>query len=73
MKRFLKNVKKYWSYSLCAAKAELKAEVANSYLNWLWWILDPLSFMIIYTFMVKIVFNVVNKIIAFLIWLLPDN
>lgn len=57
MKRFFKNVKKYWNYSLCAAKAELKAEVANSYLNWLWWILDPLSFMVIYTFMVQIVFN----------------
>ena len=57
MKRFFNNIKKYWNYSLCAAKAELKAEVANSYLNWLWWILDPLSFMIIYTFMVQIVFN----------------
>lgn len=57
MKRFVNNVKKYWNYSLYAAKAELKAEVANSYLNWLWWILDPVAFMIIYVFMVKIVFK----------------
>lgn len=57
MKRFFNNVKKYWNYSLYAAKAELKAEVANSYLNWLWWILDPLAFMIIYVFMVQIVFK----------------
>ena len=57
MKRFFDNMKKYWKYSIYAAKAELKAEVANSYLNWLWWILDPISFMIIYTFMVELVFN----------------
>lgn len=57
MKRFIENVKKYWKYSIYAAKAELKSEVANSYLNWLWWILDPLAFMLIYTFMVEIVFK----------------
>lgn len=57
MKRFVKNVKKYWKYSVYASKAELKSEVANSYLNWLWWILDPLAFMVIYTFMVQIVFK----------------
>lgn len=57
MRRFVENVKKYWKYSVYAAKAELKSEVANSYLNWLWWILDPLAFMFIYTFMVEIVFK----------------
>ena len=57
MKRFISNMQRYWNYSIYAAKAELKSEVANSYLNWLWWILDPISFMIIYTFMVELVFN----------------
>ena len=57
MKRFINNMKKYWNYSIYAAKSELKSEVANSYLNWLWWILDPISFMVIYTFMVQIVFK----------------
>lgn len=57
MKRFFNNISRYWNYSLYAAKSELKAEVANSYLNWLWWILDPLAFMVIYVFMVKIIFN----------------
>lgn len=57
MKRFFKNIKKYWRYSTYAAKAELKAEVANSYLNWLWWILDPIAFMITYTVLVEVVFN----------------
>ncbi len=57
MKRFIQNIKKYWNYSIYAAKAELKAEVANSYLNWLWWILDPIAFMIVYTVMVQVVFG----------------
>lgn len=54
---FLKNIKKYFRYALYQAKAELKGEVANSYLNWIWWILDPLFFMIIYSFVVEIVFS----------------
>lgn len=57
MKLFFKNIKKYYKYALYSAKAELKAEVANSYLNWLWWILDPICFMLVYTFMVQIVFK----------------
>ena len=43
--RFVKDIKKYWTYAIYSAKAELKSEVASSYLNWLWWILDPLLFM----------------------------
>ena len=40
-----------------SAKAELKSEVANSHLGWLWWILDPLLFMLVYAFVSSIVFN----------------
>lgn len=57
MNRFITNVKKYFKYATYAAKADLKAEVANSYLNWLWWVLDPIFFMLIYTFIVEIVFK----------------
>lgn len=57
MKKFLNNLKKYYKYAIYAAKSELKAEVANSYLNWLWWLLDPICFMLIYTFIVEIVFK----------------
>ncbi len=49
-RRFQRDMKKYWRYAFFSAKAQLKSEVANSYLNWLWWILEPLSFMLIYTF-----------------------
>lgn len=57
MSKFINNIKKYYKYSIYAAKSELKSEVANSYLNWLWWILDPICFMLIYTFIVEIVFK----------------
>jgi ABC-type polysaccharide/polyol phosphate export permease len=50
-------MKQYWGFAVYAAKCDLKAEVANSYLNWLWWILEPLSAMLIYA----IVFGVVFK------------
>lgn len=50
MNKFLADVKKYKSYMFYAAKSELKSEVANSFLNWLWWILEPLCFMGIYAF-----------------------
>ncbi|NBH33606.1 polysaccharide ABC transporter [Clostridiaceae bacterium] len=57
LKRFYIDLKKYFPYSLVSAKSQLKAEVANSYLNWLWWILDPLCFMFIYTFIFGYVFK----------------
>lgn len=55
--RFFKEVKKYWKFAIYAAKADLRAEVANSYLNWLWWILEPLSSMLVYVLIFGIVFK----------------
>ena len=57
MKRFFRDLKKYWPYLIYAAKSDLKSEVANSRLNWLWWILDPLLFMLVYTFIGLVVFQ----------------
>ena len=57
MKKFFQDIKKYYKYIMYATKSNLKTEVANSYLNWLWWILDPLCFMLVYTFIVEIVFK----------------
>ena len=56
-KRFRDDMKKYWKYAIYSSKAQLKSEIANSYLNWLWWILDPLCFMLIYVFMFGYVFK----------------
>lgn len=46
--RFCGDVGKYWQYMVFAANADLKAEVANSYLNRLWWLLEPLFSMLVY-------------------------
>ena len=34
--RFFKDIKKYFYYAIRSAKADLRAEVANSFLDWLW-------------------------------------
>ncbi len=57
MKLFFSNIKKYYRYAIRSAKAELKSEISESYLNWLWWIIEPLSFMLIYTFVFTVVFH----------------
>ena len=57
MKRFWKDLKEHYRYALYSAKSELKSEVANSYLNWIWWVLEPFCFMLIYTFIFGYIFN----------------
>ncbi|MBQ8768378.1 MAG: ABC transporter permease [Oscillospiraceae bacterium] len=55
--RFLTDIRKYFSFSVTSARSQLKTEVASSYLNWIWWILDPLCFMLIYTYIFGYVFK----------------
>ena len=50
MKRFWKDIKRYMPYAKYATKSGLKSEVASSHLSWLWWILDPILFMLVYWF-----------------------
>lgn len=57
IKLFFSNIKKYHKYAIRSAKAELKSEVSDSYLNWLWWVIEPLCFMIIYTFVFGVIFK----------------
>ena len=57
IKRFCKDMNQYYSYSIRLARADLRTEVANSYLNWLWWLIDPLSMMFIYAFIFGVVFQ----------------
>ena len=57
MKRFINDVKKFFNYTVFSSKAELKSEVADSFLSWLWWILDPLLYMLVYSFIAIIVFK----------------
>lgn len=55
--RFFQNIKKYQGYALYAAKTQLKSEVASSYLNWIWWILEPFLTMIIYVIVFGYIFQ----------------
>ena len=57
MKKFFTNMKKYQKYAVRSAKAELKSEVADSRLNWLWWIIERLCFMLVYTLVFCVIFE----------------
>ena len=57
LRRFFTDIKKYMRYTLYAAKSDLKSEVANSRLSCLWWVLEPTCFMLVYSFIVKIIFS----------------
>ncbi len=57
MKRFINDLRKFKSYTLYAAKSDMKAEVAGSFLSWMWWILDPLLYMLVYSFVAVYVFG----------------
>ncbi len=54
---FWQNIRRYFPYAIRSAKAELKSEVADSYLNWLWWIIEPFAFMLVYVFIFNYVFK----------------
>lgn len=55
--RYVEDIKRHSPYCLASAGATLRTEVSDSYLGWLWWILDPLLFMLVYTFISLVVFQ----------------
>lgn len=57
MRHILEDLKKYGGYTIYAGKSQLKAEVANSKLNWIWWVLEPFCFMLVYSFVFGVVFH----------------
>lgn len=57
IKRFFGDLKKYSRYITYSTKSQLKAEVTGSYLSWIWLFLNPICFMLIYTFISLIVFK----------------
>lgn len=57
MKRLLKDIRKYGKYVIYAAKADLTSEVANAYLDWFWWILEPVCNMFIYYVIFGLIFH----------------
>lgn len=57
IKRFIQDLKKYSKYIKYSTKSQLKAEVTGSYLSWIWLFLEPICFMLIYTFLAIVVFK----------------
>lgn len=57
LKDFIKNLKKYKNYIFYQTRAEIKSEITGSRLGMLWIIIEPLAFMLVYTFIGEIVFN----------------
>ena len=67
--RFVRDIRKYYNYMYYAAKAQLKSEVNNAYLDWLWWVLEPFCFMIIYVIIFSVVFNATERYFPVFIFL----
>lgn len=57
LKKFREDFNKYKKYILYTTKVSLKTEIVGTYLSWLWLIIEPICFMLIYTFIAKYVFN----------------
>ncbi len=57
MSRFIKDIKKYSKYMIYSAKSGLKSEVAGSHLGWIWWVLEPFMFMLVYYFIFSVIFG----------------
>lgn len=57
MSKFFKDMNKFRKYIGFSAKSSLKSEVAGSYLGWIWWILEPLLFMMVYWFIYTVIFR----------------
>lgn len=55
--RAIRDFKRYFRYARYSAFSELRTQVADSYLGWLWWILDPLLFMLVYGFITVYIFK----------------
>lgn len=68
-KRFISDTTKYREYAWEDAKAELKSEVAGSRLSWLWWVLDPMLFMMVYSFVFLLVFGKKQEYLASFIFI----
>ncbi|WP_296839781.1 ABC transporter permease [Butyrivibrio sp.] len=56
-KKTCRDLCKYMAYAIWSAKASLGAEVASSFLNWLWWLIEPFCMMLIYTVIFGYVFK----------------
>ena len=57
LNRFINDLNKYYKYVKYSTKSQLKSEITGSYLSWLWLIIEPICFMLIYSFIAIVVFK----------------
>lgn len=57
IRQTIKELKKYKEYILYTTRSELKVQLSSTYLGYLWWILDPLMYMLVYMLVVMIIFK----------------
>ena len=57
LERFKADLKKYSKYIKYSTKSQLKSEITGSYLSWMWLIIEPICFMLIYAFIAEVVFK----------------
>lgn len=53
----IRDLKKYKEYLLYSVKSELKVKLMGTYLGYLWWIIDPLMYMLVYVLVVGVIFD----------------
>ncbi len=64
MRRFFNDIKHYGRYIIYSARCQLKDEVAGSFLNWGWLVLNPVMFMLVYAFVQIAVFGNAKEYLA---------
>lgn len=57
IRKFFYDIRTYTWYAVRSARADLRAEVSNAYLDWLWWLIEPICMMLIYAVMFGVVFH----------------
>lgn len=55
--RFTGDLKKYKEYIIYSTKSDLKRQVAGTLFGYLWWLLDPILHMIVYTILVGYIYR----------------
>lgn len=57
MRNYFKDAQKYGPYIHYGVKARLKEELSGSKLGWVWWLLEPGAYLLIYLFVYRVVFR----------------
>lgn len=56
-KKAIKDFMNYKDYVVYTVKSELKLQISGTFLGYLWWILDPLMYMLVYMLVVMVIFD----------------